>query len=138
STHWRFSFIAPTLDPRTVIGPLARHVEDLAFMLRIIAGIDWQDASVMPVPLTDPAETRLSGTRVALYVDDPGYTPDPDVVVTTHVAARALSDAGLTVEDSTPPGLADVYPITFDYWRRPESKSPDEWVKGDLAIAHGP
>ena len=121
-----FPFISPTLDPRTVIGPLARHVEDLALALRIIAGIDWQDASVMPVALTDMAEAQTSGMRVALYVDHPGFTPDPDVVKTTHAAAHALSDAGLTVEDSSPPGLEDVYPITLDYWRRPESDSPDE------------
>jgi amidase len=132
-----FPFISPTLDPRTVIGPLARHVEDLALALRIIAGIDWQDASVMPVPLTDMAEAQTSGMRVALYIDHPGFTPDPDVVATTRAAAHALSDAGLTVEDSSPPALEDVYPITLDYWRRPESDSPDEWVKGGVLDRRG-
>jgi amidase len=67
----------------------------------------------------------------------PAFTPDPDVVATTHVAAHALSDAGLTVEDSSPPGLEDVYPITLDYWRRPESDSPDEWVKGGVLDRRG-
>src|SRR2546430_6047657 len=122
-----FPFISPTLDPRTVIGPLARHVDDLGLALRIIAGVDWQDASVMPVPLTDMAEAQVAGTRVALHIDHPGFTPDPDVVATTRAAARVLSDAGLRVEETSPPGLEDVYPITLDYWRRPESDSPDEW-----------
>ena len=83
------------------------------------------------------AEARLSGTRVALYVDHPGFTPDSDVVATTRAAARALSDAGLRVEECSPPGLEDVYPITLDYWRRPESDSPDEWVKGDVSDPRG-
>jgi amidase len=64
--------------------------------------------------------------RVAVYVDHPGFTPDPDAVATTGAAAHALFDARLTVEDSSPPGLEDVYPITLDYRRRPESDSPDE------------
>lgn len=38
-----FPFICAATDPRTVIGPLARHVEDLAFVLRLIAGPDGED-----------------------------------------------------------------------------------------------
>jgi amidase len=115
-----------------VIGPLARHVEDLALALRSIAGVDWQDASVMPVPLAEMADAQLPGTRVALYIDHPGFTLDPDMLAATRAAARALVEAGLHVEEATPPGAADVYPITLDYWRRPESASPDEWVKGGI------
>jgi amidase len=132
-----FPFICPTLDPRTVIGPLARHVEDLALALRVIAGVDGQDASVMPVPLAEMADAQLPGTRVALYIDHAGFTPDPDMATTTRAAARALADAGLHVEEATPPGVADVYPITLDYWRRPESDSPDEWVKGGIHDPRG-
>ena len=132
-----FPFISPTLDPRTVIGPLARHVEDLALGLRYISGVDWQDASVVPVPLADMAEAHLPGTRVALYIEHPGFTPDPDVLSTTHAAAHALAEVGLHVEEVSPPGVDDVYSITLDYWRRPESDSPDEWVKGGIADPAG-
>ena len=127
-----FPFISPTLDPRTVIGPLARHVEDLAFTLPIIAGIDWEDPSAVPAPLGEMAEAHLPGIRVALYLDHPGFTPDPDIVAITRAAARALADAGLRVEEVGPPGLEDVYPTTLDYWRRPESASPDRWVRGGI------
>jgi amidase len=109
-----FPFIFPTVDPRTVIGPLARHVEDLALTLRCIAGTDWQDASVMPVPLTESAETGLQGTRVALYLEHPGFTPDPELIATTRAAALALTAAGLHVEEATPPGVEDVYQITLE------------------------
>lgn len=127
-----FPFIHPTVDPRTVIGPLARHVDDLALALSVINGMDQEDASVMPVPLAEVADAHLSGTRVAVYIDHPGCTPDPQMVATTRAAARALEAAGLHIEEATPPGAEDVYPITLDYWRRPESASPDEWVKGGI------
>ena len=58
-------------------------------------------------------------------------------MATTRAAARALSDAGLRVEETSPPGLEDVYPITFDYWRRPESDSREEWVKGGVSDPRG-
>ena len=113
-----FPFICPTLDPRTVIGPLARHVDDLALALRTIAGVDWQDASVMPVPLTDTAEAQVSGMRVAFYLDHPGFRPDPDVVATTRAAARTLSDAGLRVEETSPPGEVERSLFEWDRFRR--------------------
>jgi amidase len=130
-----FPFISPMSDPRTVIGPLARHVEDLALALRIIAGVDWQDASAVPVPLAETADARLAGVPVALYLNHPDATPDADVLAATRAAARALAGAGLRVEAATVPGLESVYPLTLDYWRRPESDSPDGWVPGE---AHDP
>ncbi len=128
-----FPFICAATDPRTVIGPLARHVADLAFALRLIAGPDGEDPSAVPVPLpdwADWAEAGLAGTRVAVYIDHPDTTPDPDVVAATWAAARALEQAGLIVEPASPPGLDEVYPLTLDYWRRPQSDSADEWVNG--------
>jgi amidase len=128
-----FPFICPTLDPRTVIGPLARHIEDLAFALPIIAGVDWEDPSAMPVPLADMSEGDLQGTRVALYIDHPGFAPEPEVIAATRAAARALVDAGLEITEIAPPGVDDVYRITLDHWRRPESDSADAWVRGGIA-----
>jgi amidase len=125
-----FPFICAATDPRTVIGPLARHVEDLAFALRLIAGPDGEDPSAVPVPLADQVDADLTGTRVAVYVDHPDTTPDPSVVAATRAAARALGAAGLVVEPASPPGLDEVYPLTLNYWRRPESDSADEWVDG--------
>ena len=45
-------------DARTVIGPLANSVDDLALALQLIAGPDGLDGGVMPVPLGDPAACR--------------------------------------------------------------------------------
>ena len=125
-----FPFICAATDPRTVIGPLARRVEDLAFALRLIAGPDGADPSAVPVPMADQIPRDLAGIRVAVYVDHPDTTPDPAAVTATQAAAKALADAGLVVEPAQPPGLDEVYPLTLDYWRRPESDSADEWSNG--------
>jgi len=92
-----FPFVCPTSDPRTVIGPLARHVEDLALALRLIAGPDGSDPSAVPVPVSDPAQAELFGMPVAVYTDHPGTVPDPEVVAATQAAGRALDRAGLAV-----------------------------------------
>ncbi|GIJ45212.1 amidase [Virgisporangium aliadipatigenens] len=123
-----YPFISALNDPRTVIGPLARHVEDLALALRLIAGPDGWDPSAVPVPCPDPSTVDLRGTRVGLYTEHPDAAPDPACVAAVHAAGRALEAAGLIVEEATPPGLSEVYPLTLAYWRRPESLSPDEWV----------
>jgi len=91
----------------------------------------------MPVPLAEMADVHLPGTRVALYINHPGFAPEHDVIATTRAAARALADAGLEVEEVAPPGVEDVYHITLDYWRRPESDSPDEWVRGSITDPEG-
>ncbi len=55
-----FPAIEPMLDPRTVIGPIARSVEDLALALGVISGEDGRDPSVAPVPLRDWRDVDLS------------------------------------------------------------------------------
>src|SRR5918997_18558 len=57
-------------DPRSQIGPMSRWVEDLAPVLGVIAGVDWRDSGVIPVPLADPAGIEMRGLRAAWYADD--------------------------------------------------------------------
>jgi amidase len=96
-------------DGRTVIGPLATTVADLALALALIAGSDGADAGVAPVPLGDPSAVDVSRLRVgSMGVDE-----------TTAVALDALADAGAT---TIAPSLADLreeaMDITRRYWTR--------------------
>lgn len=118
-------------DPRTVIGPLARSVEDLALALSIIQGVDWRDASVVPMPLADWRLVRLGDLRMAWYTDYQDIRPPDDVVRTVRAAAEVLAAAGLVVEERTPPMVEHTYQITRDYWSRPEPESWDDWDAGD-------
>jgi amidase len=53
------------VDALTQLGPLARYVEDLALILPILAGVDWSDPAIVPMPLGDPQAVPLKGLRVA-------------------------------------------------------------------------
>jgi amidase len=103
-------------DPRTQVGLLSRRVEDLAFVLPLITGMDWFDAAVVPVPMLDPAAVDLVGLRVAFYTSDGVSEPTAATVETIEGAARALEPLVARVEEQRPPGLDDAWPITQGYW----------------------
>jgi amidase len=123
-----YPYISPLNDPRTVIGPMARTVADLALALPIIAGVDWHDSSVIPMPLGDWQHVELTGLRMVFYTHHAEAEPSPETTAVVHKAAKALAGAGLQVTETVPPRIHEAYAITRDYWRRPESTRLDEWA----------
>jgi amidase len=93
------------VDALTQLGPLARYVEDLVLTLPIIAGVDWSDPAIVPMPLGDPQAVPLQGLRVARYTDNGILAATPDTVAAVHRAATALTEAGALVHDDRPAGL---------------------------------
>jgi amidase len=122
-----FPRINPLSDPRTQIGPMARYVEDLALVLPIISGPDWRDASVVPVPLGDWADTVVKCLSVATFTEFPAATASAETVSAVNAAAQALMEAGARVEEAVPPRIEESLAITRAYWRRVESYSWNEW-----------
>jgi Asp-tRNA(Asn)/Glu-tRNA(Gln) amidotransferase A subunit family amidase len=78
-----------------VVGPMARTVEDLRLMLRVIAGMDDGDPFAGPLPAQSLRD--LSGARIALLETD-AATADEPTRAAVLVAARALEEAGANVE----------------------------------------
>ena len=107
-------------DPRSQIGPMSRWAEDLRPVLAIVAGVDWRDSGVIPMPLGDPASVEPRGLRVACYADDGIAPPTPETTQAVQDAARALADAGVVVEQTRPPALDQVWDITVRYWQSAE------------------
>jgi amidase len=70
-----FPRIGDMCDPRTAIGPMARSAADLHGVLRVISGVDWRDAGVVPMPPGDPGDVDLRGIRAAAYADMPDLSP---------------------------------------------------------------
>ena len=103
-------------DTRSQVGPLSRFVEDLELALSIIAGPDWHDSGVIPMPLGSMDDVSINGLRVAFYDDDGSATPTQATQNTVSAAARALEDAGSVVKESLPAALDEALPITQGYW----------------------
>jgi amidase len=97
--------LGPMSDPRTQPGPMARHVEDLATILPILAGPDGIDGGTVPVPLGESIGVDLRGLRVMLHLSDGVAPPDVGTERALRDAATALSQVGAAVaEDAPPPG----------------------------------
>jgi amidase len=73
-----------------VIGPMARQVEDLRLMFRVLSG-------------GHGSEVRLKGIRVAWYSDDGVVPVTGETVQSVQAAAGVLGDAGLVTEERLPP-----------------------------------
>lgn len=123
-----FPRIGALSDPRTTIGPLARRVEDLAVTLRVIAGPDGRDPSVVPVSLGDPAAVDVATLRVAWFTHMGGATPTSETAAAVQGAARALAACGARVEEMRPPCIDESLPITLTHWQRTASLSLRDWL----------
>lgn len=123
-----FPFIGAMNDPRTSIGPMARFVEDLALALPILSGMDWKDASVIPMPLADWRAVDGRTLRVAYYTHHAQAEPTLETAETCRRVAHVLAGMGALVEEALPPRIEEASQITRQYWQRPESGSADEWV----------
>jgi amidase len=104
-------------DTRTQIGPLSRFVEDLAPILKIVAGPDGSDSGVVPMPISDPEAVELGGLRVAFYTDDGSTPTTPETAATVKNAAGALAAAGANVTEACPEEIGlNALDITHRYW----------------------
>ena len=100
-TQGRIPHLPPS--PLRSAGPLTRTADDCGRMLSVLSGYDARDFGALP-PSTDDylnlVSRPLKGTRVALILqDDNGGQPDANVAASVRKAARALSDAGVIVEE---------------------------------------
>jgi amidase len=119
--------ISALADPRTAIGPLARCVDDLAITLPIVAGVDWCDAGVVPMPLGDPDAVDVTSLRIAHFDRFDGAQPTPEIGAAVEAAVAALALAGARVTAGVPPRIDEALAITREYWARPESMSWKTW-----------
>ena len=90
-------------DGLTQLGPIARYVRDLGLILRIIAGPDGRDPSIVPMPLMAPGRVSLSRLRAAWHTDNGLFSPTAEIAGVVRQAAAALSERGLEIEAEVPP-----------------------------------
>ena len=98
----------PCLGPFSligVVGPMARTVDDVYAMFKVVAG--WDDADPMAVPMAVAPMDREARERIRVgFFEDDGRTP---VSIETRAAVRAAAEAaakaGFEVEGFRPTGL---------------------------------
>lgn len=93
--------------PRSVrimaaLGPMARNLDDLELVLRLIAGPDGRDAEVPPVPLPARQSCDLARLRLAVATELPGTTVAPSLRQAVERVAAAATGAGAAVSASLP------------------------------------
>jgi amidase len=113
----RASDAAGTNDPRTVAGPIARTMEDVALAMQIIHGFDWDEPTTLALSLGDYREIDIQGLHVAVFTNNGIVRPTLETTTAVMAAAAALANAGALVAGATPPGLEEAWQITLDYWR---------------------
>ncbi len=87
------------------IGPLARRAEDLAPVLRIIAGPDGHDPNTGALPLGDPKTVSMSGLRVLISTDSSTVPLRAVLKGAIDRAAEELAAAGAGVEEVSLRGM---------------------------------
>lgn len=125
------SFDVGALDPWTQIGPMARYVEDLVMALPMIAGPDWRDPAIIPMPLGDPKRVSLKSLRVAFHTDNGIMTPTPEIAGAVRSAAQALADGGAAVDEARPDGMAETLQLMVGL----ELADGGAWVRRLLRLA---
>jgi len=99
-------------------GPIARTVADVALMLDVMAGYETGDPYWAPPPpeaFSHAAARSPQRLRLALALEAPGATTDPEVAAAVEEAARCLETLGHTVEIAAPPigGMLEAYELVF-------------------------
>ncbi|MBZ9860766.1 amidase [Mesorhizobium sp. CA12] len=104
------AFPNPGGMPRSVrlmscVGPLARNIEDLALIYRIIAGPDRADTDLAPVPVEPMPKLELKSLRIAVAESFPGFPVAAEIRAAVESLAAKLASAGAVVENAKLPKL---------------------------------
>jgi amidase len=89
----------------SVVGPMARHAEDLDLAMRALAGPDLLQRTAWRVELPPPRRRRLGEFRVAVWPSSPLCRIDTSVSDLFDHTVDAITRAGGTVDASARPAI---------------------------------
>jgi amidase len=91
----------------SVVGPMARHAEDLDLAMRAFSGPDVLQRAAWQIQLPPPRHSRLSEFRVAVWASSPLCLIDASVSDLFDRTVNAVSRAGATVDHAARPEISD-------------------------------
>ena len=115
------------------IGPMARHVLDLALLFSVISDEPPIEASA--AEFTQKAHRRLDGVRVAYYPNDGIVPVTEDTARAIATAAKVLGDAGLQVREERPPKLSEGSRLWIELFSQTAAEQLREFYHGREAAA---
>jgi amidase len=104
---------------------MARFVEDLMLALPIIAGIDWQDQAIVPMPLEEPGSLDLRSLRIAFHTDNGIVSPKRETADVVNSAAKTLAGMGMQVEEARPEAIDQG----FEIWAALMAADGGAWIQ---------
>lgn len=97
-----------------VAGPMARTVEDVAILYRVLAGYDVDDPFSAPVPLTS---AKLDGIRVGIMSQWLSAPVHAEIRTAVQQAGKVIeSDLKIPVEPFAPAGMDQAVPLWFFFF----------------------
>lgn len=90
----------------SVVGPMARHAEDLALALDLLAGPDLLQQAAWRVALPPPRGRSLKDFRVAVWISAPEAPIDDSVATLLAAAVDAIRKTGAAVDEGARPGVS--------------------------------
>ncbi|MBV9006932.1 MAG: amidase [Solirubrobacterales bacterium] len=115
------------------VGPIARHVEDVALVLPVISGPDGIDPYAVPAPLRDHRALDVTRMIIGWFADDPRLTLTPGTRTALTRAVDALQRAGGDVRMVSAPWDEDPTELFFAC----VAADGGEQLRADLAPAGG-
>jgi amidase len=92
-----------------VQGPFARSVDDLTYVLPILAGPDGHDPYIEPMAVRDPAHVDLQTLRLAFYTDNGIAAPRADIGEMIKQVATAISPHVASINEAVPGISKETY-----------------------------
>ncbi len=111
--------LPPCIGPFSIlgaIGPMARTIEDVSMLFRILSGQDSGDPVSPPLPLRNPTLDELRRNPIGYFEDD-GLTPvTKETRDAVQSAAEALREAGFRIEPFRPQTLEPLRKIWWTFF----------------------
>jgi amidase len=98
------------------IGPMARTIEDVTLLFRILSGQDPTDPASPPVALREPGLDELRSNRIGIFEDDDLVPVTPETRSAVQAAGAALREAGFRVEPFRPTTLELLRQVWFKFF----------------------
>lgn len=125
--------IPPCVGPFSTLGalgPMARTIEDVALLFRVMSGQDMCDPAVVPLVLRDLSLADIKQVRVGYFEDD-GLAPvTEETRLAVRTAAEALRNAGFTVREFHPKTLEAARKLWWTFFVRCGAMFDEQIIQG--------